>query len=321
METITPAPDLRAQPAANRSASTGLGQLRVQCIVYELPPDKALRTAEYVDCAVGHALAAGLISGASLAFGDCSPSPAFLDSELAVAKTQFAHLTDVTTTNFGENLGHGGGQNRLLAASGSDLTLILNPDILVAPTLLIELMGALQRPGVGLVEARQLPSEHPKDFDPTTGSTSWGSGACLLAKTSVLRELGGFDADTFFLYCDDVDLSWRARLAGYDVVYQPTAVCFHDKRLSDKAGWIAGPAERYYSAEAGLLLAHKYSRPDLCDKYLKVFRASRDTNLLKAAKEFDTRKSQGRLPTPIDAGHTVAQFIDGGYAKHRFHAR
>jgi len=32
-------------------------------------------------------------------------------------------------------------------------------------------------------------------------------------REELFLELQGFDADTFFLYCDDVDLSWRVRLA------------------------------------------------------------------------------------------------------------
>ena len=227
----------------------------------------------------------------------------------------------MTVAFFNQNLGHGGGQNRLLARSTADLTLILNPDIIVAPNLLIEMICALQRPGVGLVEARQMPSEHPKDFDPLTGQTSWGSGACLLLRTMLLRDLGGFDDEAFFMYCDDVDLCWRARLAGFGVVYQPTAVCFHDKRLDDDARWLSSDAERYYSAEAALMLAHKYSRPELVSTYLRQFTKSDDANLHKAAAEFSSRQAAGRLPNPLDAEHQVSQFIEGNYAKHRFKAR
>jgi GT2 family glycosyltransferase len=41
-----------------------------------------------------------------------------------------------------------------------------------------------------------------------------------------LEEIGLFDAD-FQSYCEDVDLSWRAQLAGYRCVYAPRAVLYH----------------------------------------------------------------------------------------------
>lgn len=199
--------------------------------------------------------------------------------------------------------------------------MIMNPDVLASPTLFREMVAALGRSGVGLVEARQLPIEHPKDYDPRTGETGWASTACALAPRKLFDDLNGFDADTFFLYCDDVDFSWRVRLAGYRVVHECAAVVFHDKRLSDVGGWISTPAERYYSAEAALLLAYKYSRQDLTDKYLEAFAKSGDEVLQKAHAAFELRRKTGRLPTPIDPDHRVAQFVEGHYAPHRYKSR
>ena len=66
------------------------------------------------------------------------------------------------------------------------------------------------------------------------------------ASRKLFERLEGFDADTFFLYCDDVDFSWRVRLAGYKVVHRSSAVVFHDKRVDHQGGLISGAAERYY---------------------------------------------------------------------------
>jgi GT2 family glycosyltransferase len=134
-------------------------------------------------------------------------------------------------------------------------------------------------------------------------------------------ELGGLDAETFFLYCDDVDFSWRLRLAGYTVVHRRSAPVFHDKRLNKDGGWMPTPAERYYSAEAALLLAFKYSRPDICESHFDNFIKSEDETLLKAAAAFELRRKTGRLPIPIDADHRVAEFIDGNYGPRRFTPR
>ena len=54
-------------------------------------------------------------------------------------------------------------------------------------------------------------------------------GACAgaaLYRCSMLDEIGLFDAD-FFLFMEDVDLSFRAQLSGWKCVYVPTAKVFH----------------------------------------------------------------------------------------------
>ncbi len=135
---------------------------------------------------------------------------------------------------------------------------------------------------------------------------------------AIFEEIGCFDSDTFFLYCDDVDFSWRVRLAGHRVIYQPTATVFHDKRLSDEAGWLPSGAEKYYSAEAALLLPYKWSRPDITQRILKEFQASNLDYLQKAAKEFLAREAALTLPGQIDPEHRVGSFVGDMYAVHRF---
>src|SRR5262249_49586188 len=75
-------------------------------------------------------------------------------------------------------------------------------------------------------EARQLPHEHPKDYDPVTGETAWCSGACVLLRRAAFDAVGGFDP-AYFLYGEDVDLSWRLRAAGWRLRYVPRATVRH----------------------------------------------------------------------------------------------
>jgi GT2 family glycosyltransferase len=51
-------------------------------------------------------------------------------------------------------------------------------------------------------------------------------GAAPLCRRAVMEELGGYD-ERFFLYYEDVDLSWRARLAGYRALVVPGARVVH----------------------------------------------------------------------------------------------
>jgi len=54
----------------------------------------------------------------------------------------------------------------------------------------------------------------------------WGSGACLMVRSSVWKELGGLDED-FFAHMEEIDFCWRARLAGYKVSYVPRSHVYH----------------------------------------------------------------------------------------------
>jgi hypothetical protein len=54
----------------------------------------------------------------------------------------------------------------------------------------------------------------------------WVSGAAMMIRRSCLDEIGILD-ERFFMYCEDVDLCWRAKRAGWKVAYFPGAVVRH----------------------------------------------------------------------------------------------
>ena len=57
------------------------------------------------------------------------------------------------------------------------------------------------------------------------------SGAAFAIRRDLFEFLGGFDP-FFFLYMEDTDLSLRARLLGYNCLYVPDSVVYHDYTLS-----------------------------------------------------------------------------------------
>jgi N-acetylglucosaminyl-diphospho-decaprenol L-rhamnosyltransferase len=59
----------------------------------------------------------------------------------------------------------------------------------------------------------------------------WVSGACFLARRSLLGTIGGFD-EGYFMYLEDTDLCFRASAAGAGVRYVPDAVVSHLQGLS-----------------------------------------------------------------------------------------
>lgn len=170
------------------------------------------------------------------------------------------------------NNGYAGGNNLGLQHSTGDWVLFLNPDTELHP-------GALQQ----LVEtAKTYPTAfiNPKLLNPDgtinacgnqmqyTGittcrglnevaSTYTGlvpvpllSGAALLAPTTRMRELGGFD-EGFFMYFEDADLSLRARLWGYQLLCDQDAVITHYYRLG------MNPAKFYYLERNRLITLRK----------------------------------------------------------------
>ena len=264
------------------------------------------------------AILGGACTRVTLQYGDCSPSPCLNERQLASLREQYGLALAIAYKFFDGNLGSARGHNRLAEANNADILLVQNPDVVVSPRLLEIMLGEFAVSGVGMVEAKQLPIEHPKDYDAQTGETSWATTACAMTPMPLFRQIGGFDASTFFLYCDDVDFSWQVRLAGFRVVFQPAAFAFHDKRLSIEGAWLASDAEKYFSAEAALLLSYKWSREDVTERCLREFKRAGADHLIQAAKEYERRRAEGRLPAQLDPQHRIGQFVDGMYAKHRF---
>jgi N-acetylglucosaminyl-diphospho-decaprenol L-rhamnosyltransferase len=59
----------------------------------------------------------------------------------------------------------------------------------------------------------------------------WVSGACFLARRSVLDEVGGFD-EGYFMFAEDMDLCWRVNRAGWRVGFEPSAEVTHHEGVS-----------------------------------------------------------------------------------------
>jgi GT2 family glycosyltransferase len=84
-------------------------------------------------------------------------------------------------------------------------------------------------------------------------------GAGLYSRT-MLDEIGYFDED-FFVYLEDVDLAWRARLAGWRCLFQPQARVYHAH--SATLGQ-SSPLKRFWLGRNKVwLIAKNYPAPDL----------------------------------------------------------
>jgi GT2 family glycosyltransferase len=197
------------------------------------------------------------------------------------------------------NLGFGRAHNQLMAeafsdAVGAEYYLALNPDGMLHPDALVEMIAvACRSEGGALVEAAQFPEELSKSFDPLTLDTPWASGCCLLIPAAIYAAICGFD-DNIFLYCEDVDLSWRARQAGFAVKHAPRALFHH---------WVNRPginhATRRAHLESARYLAKKWGREGFM----------REVERQMTGQGFEPKALPAAAPLP--AGPSVADFDHG----------
>lgn len=69
----------------------------------------------------------------------------------------------------------------------------------------------------------------PTDREYVFGAT----GGAVIYKADLLRTIGLFD-ERFFMYYEDADLSFRAQLAGFKVIYNPKAIAYHKTGSSSR---------------------------------------------------------------------------------------
>jgi len=163
-----------------------------------------------------------------------------------------------------QNMGYAGGNNCGAAVAKGEYLFFLNPDtrleggalaLLLAPlmnntniALTTACVVLMNRPELintcgntmhftGLTYCRGA-GQHKVKYS-TSIEVDAVSGSAFAIRREVFEQLGGFD-ERFFMYVEDTDLSWRARLAGYRCLYVADAIVQHDYRLS------YSPEKAYY---------------------------------------------------------------------------
>lgn len=291
--------------------------LHIVCVLYNQTPSEVERLARSVSVATDIALSVGAVDRVDLHLGNCGDpyEPDF-----------GAHLQGIFVNSdlieLGENLGHSGGCNAVVAqlqgVGDKDPLLFVNPDSLFAPDALPPLVADLARDDVGAVDARQIPFEHHKAFDGKTRAQSWASGACLGTRYEVFQAVGGFDAEHFRMYCNDVDLCWRIRLKNWKVLYTPDAVVFHDKRLNGSGSMLPTSTQDYFSTLGRLNLARRFGNQSVERNTLRWVDSHGEASHRRAARDFRAQAATGSAPSPLPKGPSVASFLDGDYGASRF---
>lgn len=81
----------------------------------------------------------------------------------------------------------------------------------------------------------------------------WASGACFFIRSSIYKELQGFDAD-FFAHQEEIDLCWRANNKGYKTKYNSESIVYHVGGATLQQG---NPKKTYLNFRNSLLMLTK----------------------------------------------------------------
>jgi GT2 family glycosyltransferase len=187
------------------------------------------------------------------------------------------HFPEVKLIELGQNRGFTGACNAGWAAATGEIIILLNNDTEVEQNWLCEVLATFaQHPQVGMVASKMLLFDRRDTFhtagdfyrvDGVPGNRGvWqrdvgqfdrvepvfsACGGSAAYRRAMLDEIGFLD-DDFFFSCEDVDLGWRAQLAGWQVLYVPTAVVYH--KLKATGGSVIGS---YYDGRNFLYLIWK----------------------------------------------------------------
>jgi GT2 family glycosyltransferase len=218
----------------------------------------------------------------------------------------------VTLLRQDANLGFAAANNRGIRATRGERLLLLNPDAAVTPHAVEELMTALDRdPTVGIAGPRIVDPDGRAELSfgphispwaeagqklrlralergwPVVGQwverrtqrpqhPDWVSGACWLARRTVLETAGLFD-ERFFLYTEDVDLCARVRSAGHRIAFVPSSVVRHTRGAS-RATVREAAGAHYRRSQVAFYEKHHPRWAPLLRAYLMVKGALPDTS-------------------------------------------
>jgi GT2 family glycosyltransferase len=200
----------------------------------------------------------------------------------------------VRVVEIGRNRGFSGGNNVAFRAAAGRHMVVLNNDTMVQPGWLAALVAAADSDErVGAVTSKLVFADRPDVIqnagllllsdgggaDRGSGERDVGQygrreevfgfcGGAALLRRDMLKDVGGFD-ETFFAYYEDADLSWRMRLRGWSVLYEPAAVVQHVHSATN----VDGSSFFLFHADRNrLFLLVKNASPRLALRCLKALR-------------------------------------------------
>lgn len=213
------------------------------------------------------------------------------DESVSLIERQFPQVTLIKST---KNLGFAGGVNvgiKYALDNRADAVALFNNDAVADKDWLKNLAVALRSEKTGISTCKFM-RDDKKHFDSTGDFYSirgipfprgrnqpdngqynepedvfGASGGASLYRSSMLKDIGLFD-EKFFAYYEDVDISFRAQLAGWKIRYTPSAVAYHMVGATSSG---MGSFSHYHSNKNFYFLYIKNMPGKLFWKYLPSF--------------------------------------------------
>ena len=196
------------------------------------------------------------------------------------------HYRDVHLLAFEENLGFAGGYNQAIEELDYQTVILLNSDVELTSGWLDQPMQLLNSsPEIAAVQPTLRAQRSPKDFEYAGAAGGfidrlgypfcrgrifdtieedrgqyadsvdlfWASGACLIIRRAVYREVGGLDT-LFFAHQEEIDLCWRLNARGWRIVSAPQSIVYHVGGASLSAD---SPRKVFLNFRNNLLMIYK----------------------------------------------------------------
>lgn len=203
------------------------------------------------------------------------------DGSAEICRKELEAWPNGTFLGTGGNFGFGGGNNRGAAIARGKYFLFVNPDVWFEPNCLAELVAGMEKAGTGMGCALLL--DYGSNNVQARGAAGFDVFGCMTSVRNddvmphpfavatffcvhrdAFEKLGGFDEE-FFLYNEEMDLSWRAWIAGYAVTMVESARIHHqgvssgDRSVENRTN----ETKRFYANRNQLLALLKNSRGPL----------------------------------------------------------
>ena len=205
------------------------------------------------------------------------------DGSLALLAKEFP---TVQTIVLDRNYGFADGYNMTFAQIDAEYAVLLNSDVEVTEGWLTSLVAYMDtRQNVAACQPKLMAYHHKDEFEYAGAMGGyldrygypycrgrifdtvekdygqydkdvpllWATGACLMVRLPIYKEVGGLDG-RFFAHMEEIDLCWRLRCRGYEVGSVPTSVVYHVGGATLNAG---NPRKTFLNFRNNLLMLYK----------------------------------------------------------------
>jgi GT2 family glycosyltransferase len=218
------------------------------------------------------------------------------------------------------NHGFAAACNAGIAAGQAELVGLLNNDAIPDPDWLATLMAAMERhPEAGALASKILLADGSGRLHAAGDTFSWSGlpnsrgvweqdrgqydveepvfsacAAAALYRRSALNDVARINGEpfdeSFFMYCEDIDLGWRLRLLGWDIVYVPDARVRH--HLSATGG---GELASYYVARNSFAVIARNVPDEVSNVIWKRFLLRQAMELIQALEHVREPAARARI--------------------------